>query len=47
MAMRVELSAMSGCYNVLDTVVISVEYVCCWVVFGALVAVCVFSSPSC
>ena len=30
-------------YSVLDTVVISGDYVCCSVVFGTLVGVCVFS----
>ena len=35
---------MSGCIRgVLDTVVISGEYVCCSVVFGSLVGVSVFS----
>ena len=42
MIVRVELSMMSGC-TVLDTVVKSGDDVCCSVVFGTLVGVCVFS----
>ena len=40
---HVELSTMSDLNSVLDTVVISVEDVCCSVVFGPLVGVFVFS----
>ena len=44
MIVRVELSTMSvQLYSVLDTVVISGDYVCCSVVFGTLVGVFVFS----
>ena len=42
MIVRVELSTISGC-SVLDTVVMSGDYVCCSVVFGTLVGVFVFS----
>ena len=41
MIVRVEVS--TTLYSVLDTVVISGEYVCCSVVFGTLVGVFVFS----
>ena len=43
MIVRVELSTMSECICVLDTVVMCGEYVCCSVVFGTLVGVFVFS----
>ena len=43
MIVRVEVSTMSGCKNVLDTVVISGDDVCCIVVLGTLVGVFVFS----
>ena len=43
MIVRVELSTMSGCQSVLDTVVMSGDDVCCSVVFDTLVGVFVFS----
>ena len=43
MIVRVELSTMSGCKVMLDTVVISGDDVCCSVVLCTLVGVFVFS----
>ena len=43
MIVRVELSTMSGCKGVLDTMVMSGDDVCCSVVFGTLLGVFVFS----
>ena len=47
MIVRVELSTMSGCISVLDTVVMSGDDICCGVVFGTLVGVLVLCCPSC
>ena len=46
MIARVELSMMSGCIVVLDTVIISGQDVCCSVGFLTLVDVSVFSVMS-